>query len=1001
MASLTARIESLVASQDASEREKHLRKFKTDVKERKINLNSIISNLEDYLTSTDDTIRERGMELVVETLRVDLDVTQSDRGSFVKFFHSKIDDHACVSQALTALLLLVNSPQFPSSAATQTAVCILKQARVQSLPIRMRKTALNAIRSLCLLYSSAMIKMGSEFPKDFIDVMDGEKDPRCLQICLWIVAFIGRNFQDLPNPIVEDLFDVTSCYFPITFKAPKNDPFGISGEDIKTALTDALSSSPQFVKYVIDFVIEVNEEGKEGNTVDALDILSTCVSTYSSEMLGPHLDRLRKFFHELFMSISSPIVLSRASKALGSVVKILRPDTVGGFVVKGVKSYWEVFMGPLLKQHSDRIAESSGSRLVLVAIANSTKSAFSDVFAHVCPLISAQIKSSQSSPTHRENLTTLALHLVKIRRDMDMSTSQLDEEKDPFMRTRQELYLNFSAGLNGGYPAQREACCRGLAHLLSIESLNMWTQKETQSGLLSLVHVLLGDDTSEVRESSLEAILSLSDGLISEVNNVILGELVNVAMERHDDVRVRIDRKEIFENIKKISTHPSSVSFVFKALTHYALSKLDPDSKDPSILIPLSALSFISKHCDVPPVSHPAGSLLTNALLKCVEKAFEICNGSIKSLPLWKELVKITCDFAKTTLRKVSVEEQLRFFRVVSPKFLGRKKKSRNIFSAAQFQPLYLDLIRIFCTCIANLNRTIEPAETRHLCLQVLIPFALNSKTPVESLESCIGVIVNKMDAKEVNEFVRKDMGSLVTKAQKGNKNAIRVLTWIVKGLGWRGHKAFSSLLLEITSIMDTDAGRTAADGFEVILSEKGFKDAFGLKKSKFYKQKLYLTTLPKLVEISPDHKTRSKVTSSYAMVALAHIFALIPTNIYEKDIETLSGCIVYHFMTVENGRSGSIMALGSVISKCHQNIAKNIDSLVPILLEFTMFKTSKKIRIIALQCLMEITKLPYNTIHRHKTDIINHLANALDDNKREVRAVAVKCRGAWFTLKS
>jgi hypothetical protein len=32
--------------------------------------------------------------------------------------------------------------------------------------------------------------------------------------------------------VVESLFDVTACYFPITFKPPPNDPYGVTSEEL-------------------------------------------------------------------------------------------------------------------------------------------------------------------------------------------------------------------------------------------------------------------------------------------------------------------------------------------------------------------------------------------------------------------------------------------------------------------------------------------------------------------------------------------------------------------------------------------------------------------------------------------------------------------------------------------------------------------------------------------------------------------------------------------------
>ena len=61
--------------------------------------------------------------------------------------------------------------------------------------------------------------------------MDGEKDPRNLLICFRIAS---RIVQTIPEFIRfdEDLFEVTSCYFPITFTEKPSDPEAISKKDL-------------------------------------------------------------------------------------------------------------------------------------------------------------------------------------------------------------------------------------------------------------------------------------------------------------------------------------------------------------------------------------------------------------------------------------------------------------------------------------------------------------------------------------------------------------------------------------------------------------------------------------------------------------------------------------------------------------------------------------------------------------------------------------------------
>lgn len=44
------------------------------------------------------------------------------------------------------------------------------------------------------------------------------------------------NDQRILLTDVQSLFNITFCYFPITFRPPPNDPYGISSDDLRAAL---------------------------------------------------------------------------------------------------------------------------------------------------------------------------------------------------------------------------------------------------------------------------------------------------------------------------------------------------------------------------------------------------------------------------------------------------------------------------------------------------------------------------------------------------------------------------------------------------------------------------------------------------------------------------------------------------------------------------------------------------------------------------------------------
>ncbi len=73
--------------------------------------------------------------------------------------------------------------------------------------------------------------MNKEFLAGYITLADGEKDPRNLLVAFAIARVILVEFDI--SDFVEGFFNITFCYFPITFRPPPNDPYGISADDLK------------------------------------------------------------------------------------------------------------------------------------------------------------------------------------------------------------------------------------------------------------------------------------------------------------------------------------------------------------------------------------------------------------------------------------------------------------------------------------------------------------------------------------------------------------------------------------------------------------------------------------------------------------------------------------------------------------------------------------------------------------------------------------------------
>ncbi len=65
----------------------------------------------------------------------------------------------------------------------------------------------------------------------------------------------------------------------------------------------------------------------------------------------------------------------------------------------------------------------------------------------------------------------------------------------------------------------------------------------------------------------------------------------------------------------------------------------------------------------------------------------------------------------------------------------------------------------------------------------------------------------------------------------------------------------------------------------------------------------------------------------------------------------------------------------------------------------FLLSVSLQRVRLVCLECVSYLRRLPYELLHPHRSRILQALAAAADDHKRPVRQAAGKERNAWFLL--
>lgn len=121
--------------------------------------------------------------------------------------------------------------------------------------------------------------MGGDFLSGYVKLVEGEKDPRNLIYLFAIDRVVLIEFELSPT-MIEKFFDITYCYFPITFKPPPNDPYGITQLDLKTSLRNSLIAHPGFAPHAMPLLLEKLTASSGSAKRDTLETLELALPIF-------------------------------------------------------------------------------------------------------------------------------------------------------------------------------------------------------------------------------------------------------------------------------------------------------------------------------------------------------------------------------------------------------------------------------------------------------------------------------------------------------------------------------------------------------------------------------------------------------------------------------------------------------------------------------------------------------------------------------------------------
>lgn len=214
----------------------------------------------EVLTSTDDSIRNRGTMLMSEALKR-LPALLSCQppaavATLLTFFASRLKDEPCVREVLRGARHVADAVQPGLGDDVERAMVelvsgIFEHVHVQSLSLSDRHNAYQIVYTAVVRLDFSPALLGDKVLMGFVGIMDGERDPRNLRLCFSIIPTVAQRHLSSTEE-ADALFAVFSCYFPITFTPPPNDTVGITSEMLREGLLACMTSHLLMATHALD-----------------------------------------------------------------------------------------------------------------------------------------------------------------------------------------------------------------------------------------------------------------------------------------------------------------------------------------------------------------------------------------------------------------------------------------------------------------------------------------------------------------------------------------------------------------------------------------------------------------------------------------------------------------------------------------------------------------------------------------------------------------------------
>ncbi|XP_055756034.1 MMS19 nucleotide excision repair protein homolog isoform X2 [Salvelinus fontinalis] len=993
----------------------------TGLKAGQFTILQLVEALGLHLASSQPQTRARGVQLLSNVLQqCHGDLTEREVEVLLAFYENRLKDHYVITpHVLKGLKALTKCSVLPPGSAVSILKSLFQDVHVQSLMLVERSCVYNILTQLMESRESELKGLGADFVFGFVQSVDGERDPRNLLLAFQIAGKIIHGGYDL-GKFTEELFEVTSCYFPIDFSPPPNDPHGITQEELILTLRAVLTGTPRFAEFLLPLIIEKLDSDVQSAKVDSLQTLTACASVYEHKELAEFLPGLWASLRREVFQTASERVESAGLAALGALTACISRSVLNS----DSEDYLNVFLDLVLKDCQHHLCEPDlklvwPSAKLLQATSTASYRASHRVAAAIMPSLIEQYNSRTQCAQRRT--------LLEVLQGFVQPVKSSEEDESVLLDFRQSLCSIVFSAL-----AENSAG-------LQITSLRVLTALSQQTVLLlesdvelavdHLVRLILEEEDAKVSLAVVECAGALAClhplAFISKMVPRLKGEIFSESMAQGDSATPSQEhsqqavRQRCLTALAAVSSRPSvvqeSTPVLLQVLTssHTGTGSFSLEE----VISVCHNLQRIAEHAqDTEETGRVFHDIIIPRLLGLALQA-AMQGSSDHQSPLVEEsvlsamvpVISTTCARLQSQLAGQTASRVVSLFLDGDMSFLPENafpsqiqllKQAGDSWSQSQ-------MVCLLMGCVCSLPRSVEVPQMDRLLLE-LEELSCTCDHPLSytSAAKCYAGLVNKRPAGEaldslIDRMLKRISTELDCASSSVRKQAFTLLLWVAKALLLRYHPLSTALTDKLFSLLsDSELGSLAADGFSLLMSDspdvlnRGCNADIRI----MYRQRFFTENSAKLVQ---GFNSAAQEKKSGYLKALSHIVNNLPRQVQLTELPALLPLLLEALSCPDQAvQLSTLSCLQPVLMDPPSALITQLEALVGRTLTLTT-SPAMKVRIASLRCIHALSRFPEHEIMPFRARVLRGLAVPLDDLKRMVRSEAVVARNEWFLLGS